>query len=187
MSSLSSDTIEQLDNQSLETGFFQAFSSWVPASLRRVSNIMDEGGGGTVEEETRKAEGDRPDPPNTSTRGKAKPLFEANSADADDAFLKAYPSVKLDFKEKDRLTSGSNYDVWALRMRGFLREARLWPWAEGTCIRLELTNTERILLQDGEASESQQKWDMLDERAQRIIRMGLSEAMVMSTSSAITA
>lgn len=107
---------------------------------------MDEGGGGIVEEEIRKVEGDRSDFLNISTRGKAKFLFEVNLADADDAFLKVYLSVKLDFKEKDRLISGFNYDVWVLRMRGFFREVRLWSWAEGICIRLELINTERIFL-----------------------------------------
>lgn len=33
--------------------------------------------------------------------------------------------VKLDFKEKDRLSNGANYDVWSIRMRGFLMEAGL--------------------------------------------------------------
>lgn len=103
---------------------------------------MDEGD--TIEEEVAQLGGGKLDPPSTSDKGKGKPPPENNLADADDDFLKSYPSVKLDFKEKDCLTSGLNYDVWALRMRGFLREARLWPWADGTCIRPGLTTTRNV-------------------------------------------
>lgn len=38
---------------------------------------------------------------------------------------------KIDFKEKDRLNSGSNYDVWAIRMCWFLKEAGLWEHVSG--------------------------------------------------------
>lgn len=43
-----------------------------------------------------------------------------------------FPSVKIDFKEKDRLSTGSNYDVCTIKMKGFLSEANLWEFVDDT-------------------------------------------------------
>lgn len=43
-----------------------------------------------------------------------------------------YLSIKIDFKKKDRLSTGSNYDVWTIRMTGFLKEANLWMYVDGS-------------------------------------------------------
>lgn len=43
---------------------------------------------------------------------------------------KASP-LKLDFKERDSLNNGSNYNVCSIRMRGFLQEAGMWDYVSG--------------------------------------------------------
>lgn len=72
--------------------------------------------------------------------------------------------MKLDVKEKDRLISGFNYDVWVFRMRDFFREVKLWLWVNGSEIRLQMTEIEKRLLMDGEKFKVQEVWDILDER-----------------------
>lgn len=104
---------------------------------------MDEGD--IIEEEVVQLGGGKLDFLSISDKGKGKFLSENNFADADDDFLKSYLSVKLDFKEKDCLISGLNYDVWVLRMRGFFREVRLWSWVDGTCIRLGFIITRNVV------------------------------------------
>lgn len=136
-----------------------------------------------INEQQGKADGDKPPSPRHLGGGRDPSPFGSR----DDDPLRAFPIVKLDFKEKDRLTSGSNYDVWALSMRGFFRKAKLWLWVDDTFARPSLTELEKHLLLDGKNSEAQNAWNTLAERAQGIIRIGLHEAMVMSTSSAIIA
>lgn len=89
------------------------------------------------------------------------------------------PSVKIDFKEKDRLQSGVNYDVWAMRVRGFLREARLWGYIDGS-------NPRPVVVIEGVLEQAHKDWDTFDERAQGVIRSALSESMVLSVTSATT-
>lgn len=48
-----------------------------------------------------------------------------------DGTLKSVPSIKIDFKERDRLRDDANYDVWAIRMKGFLKESSLWDVVTG--------------------------------------------------------
>lgn len=42
----------------------------------------------------------------------------------------------MDFKEKDRFSNGVNYDVWVIRMFGFLKEVGLWGVVSGDELRL---------------------------------------------------
>lgn len=43
-----------------------------------------------------------------------------------------YFSIKIDFKKKDRLFTGLNYDVWTIRMTGFFKEVNLWMYVDGS-------------------------------------------------------
>lgn len=43
---------------------------------------------------------------------------------------------KLEFKRRYRLNSGANYNIWSIRMRGFLKEAGLWSYVDGSIERL---------------------------------------------------
>lgn len=124
MSDSSSDVLDQLDAQSIESGFLQSFSNWVAASLKRTLDMSEE----VIKEQSQKLGADRP-PPLNPGNGRVGGREILVHLEVRGNPLKLYPSIKLDFKEKNRLTSGSNYDVWALRMRGFLREencGRLW-------------------------------------------------------------
>lgn len=38
----------------------------------------------------------------------------------------------------DRLRDGRNYDVWVIRMKGFLKEIQLWEIVDGTVVKSEL-------------------------------------------------
>lgn len=71
----------------------------------------------------------------------------------DDDFLRVFLIVKLDFKEKDRLISGFNYDVWVLSMRGFFRKVKLWLWVDDTFVRFLLTELEKYFFLDGKNFE----------------------------------
>lgn len=44
-------------------------------------------------------------------------------------------SVKIDFKEKDRLLTGFNYDVCIIKMKGFLSEVNLWEFVDDIIFR----------------------------------------------------
>lgn len=95
---------------------------------------------------------------------------------------------KFEFKEKDRLTSGANYDVWAIRMSGLLKESGLWPYVTGEIERPSVRRTPLFETQ-GDAEEvapAIAEWELMDQRAQSAIRTGLAEAMVISTSAAGT-
>lgn len=48
-----------------------------------------------------------------------------------DGILKSVFSIKIDFKERDRLRDDVNYDVWVIRMKGFLKEFLLWDVVTG--------------------------------------------------------
>lgn len=95
--------------------------------------------------------------------------------------------VKLDFKDRDRLSNGANYDVWAITMKGFLLEAGLWDYVSGHRTRPYYRKSAYLDPDAPDDSPAQLEWDLLDHKAQALIRSGLSEGMVLSTSSAANA
>lgn len=94
------------------------------------------------------------------------------------------PSIKVEFKERDRLRDGANYDVWAIRMRGFLKESTLWDIVDGTETRPAPPERMPHETRAPPPTPEMVRWDRMDEKAQSLIRTGLSESMVISTSSA---
>lgn len=113
---------EYLTRQGLEFNFLETLSDFL-ASLADLFRLADQ-------------EDDNPD-------GNSKVVLGDNNCyerqNLNDQFDEAadvrfnYPSVTIDFKEKDRLSTGSNYDVWTIRMkRWFLLEANLWEFVDGT-------------------------------------------------------
>lgn len=70
--------------------------------------------------------------------------------------------IKLDFKERDRLNNGSNYDIWAIRMLGFLQEASMWGHVNGTVTRPVNERGGYGLSLRPEDNPAQKEWDLID-------------------------
>lgn len=120
-------------------------------------------------------------PKYTTWLGMDQDTNQQRSGGANDQQL---PNIKIDFKERDRLKDGANYDVWSIRMSGFLKEASLWGIVSGTVTRPLPTERAPGATRDPSPTPELKKWILLDERAQALIQTGLSEAMIMSTSAA---
>lgn len=186
------DTLEELSAEALEDGIFDGLTWLFPsddkfqAAINSHDMADDEERQRKLCEEERKLREEesarKVKEANDLARKLAEDLWELQAKELED--VRKYNPVKLDFKEKDRLHSGVNYDVWAIRMKGFLLEAGLWGHVSGTETRPHYSRSIHLGSNAPLESPEQHKWDLLDLRAQSVIRSGLSENMVLSTSSA---
>lgn len=85
-------------------------------------------------------------------------------------------AMKLNFKDKDRF-SGSNYDVWAHRVKTLLQIEELWDIVNGTVLRPD-ANT---LVADLNA------WVKKDLRARAILELTIDNTMIRHIKDAISA
>lgn len=72
-------------------------------------------------------------------------------------------------------------------MKGFLKETQLWEIVDGTVAKPEPTPRAPGATRDPPVSPQLARWILMDEKAQALIRTGLTEAMVIRTSSSATA
>lgn len=69
--------------------------------------------------------------------------------------------IKLDFKERNRLGNGSNYDV-RIRMLGFLQEVSMWGHVNGTVPRPQNIRGGYSLLRSQEDTSAQKEWNLIE-------------------------
>lgn len=151
---------EEIVNQS-EVDFLDSLSEILPA-LARLFRMADEE---VVENPV--------DPPsNNNNNNNVVETNNCNNKDTLDGGFdrtvntgkQQYLSVKIEFKEKDWLSTDSNYDMWNIRMTGFLKEANLWMFVDGSHPR---SPKKRILFapETSTPTDEQREWDRLDQRA----------------------
>lgn len=76
-------------------------------------------------------------------RGETENFNNGNNVNSDNrlnnfdiSYLQNFLFIKIDFKEKDRLLTGLNYDVWIIRIKGFFQELNLWSFVDDINSRL---------------------------------------------------